>query len=349
MTYKSFEEKNAHFSSSELIDDPEELARFRKEVTSKYIFRGVNEAKYQLFTSLQRHFLSGRINKIQYRDQFSFMNQELRTLKQSPLLPAYYKSIGAPISDYLYMSFLQHYEAPTTLMDFTEDVDVALFFASRNIKYPNIVRDNDIENFVSLYYIKSVARLPSILQLSINHCIENIARQIDELSMKSNIDRGDHRILELKDLIANILSFGFLKRTELGYIVGDNKSQYLRTYMEDPYYNDLYSKICNYLKTHSKTALSHWNNSIKFLFQKAIVIANLNQIAQKGCFIHYMPNKLDTPLEDYTNPKIDIYCVNIHKSLCPHIKSLIKCNQESLFPEPRAMARKCYEKSIQII
>ncbi len=355
MTYKSFEEKNVHFSSA-FIEAAEELRLFRKAITNKgYIFRGVNEAKFKLLTSLQRHFLSQRINQIQYQSQFGFMSQEIKTLKSDSVLPTYYKSLGAPVSDYLYMSFLQHYEAPTTLMDFTKDLDVALFFASRNTHYPNIARDNDIENYVSLYYIEDVFSLPSILRQSMSQCIEEVGDWID-IGLKRNYDNrkdDDFNIAKLKALVNFTLSFKSLEHTELGYIVGDNKSNFRRTYIEELYYTDLYSSVCRYLKTRSKSAFSYWNNSIKFLFQQTIVIANLNQIAQNGCFIHYMPHIIDTPLEDYTNPvngtKINIHCVNIHKSLCPYIRSLIEHSQESLFPEPKVMAGRCYEKSIQII
>lgn len=353
MTYKSFEEKNVHFSSS-FIEDAEELDLFRKDIANNgYIFRGLNEAKFKLITSLQRHFLSPRINQIQYQSQFEFMDQEIKALKSDSVLPSYYKALGAPISDYLYMSFLQHYEAPTTLMDFTEDLDVALFFASRNTHYPQSAKDNEIENYVSLYYIEDVSSLSSILQQSINQCVNKVSTWIDSAPTRNNDNRkeGDSDIVKLKDLVSLILSFKSLEHTELGYIVGDNKSKFRRTYIEEVYYQDLYNGICRYLKTRSDTASLYWKNSIRFLLQQTIVIANLNQIAQKGCFIHYMPHTIDIPLEDYTNPisgtKINIHCVNIHKSLCPHIKHLIPHDQESLFPEPKAMAGKSYEKSIQ--
>ena len=237
MTYKSFEEKNVHFSSG-FIEAAEELGLFREAIAHKgYIFRGVNEAKFKLFTSLQRCFLSPRINQVQYQSQFGFMNQEIKTLKSDSVLPAYYKSLGAPISDYLYMSFLQHYEAPTTLMDFTEDLDVALFFASRNVQYPNIAKDNDIENYVSLYYIEDAPGLPSILKQSISQCIEEVGNWIDtELTRPyDNLKDDDFNISKLKELVTFILSFNSLEHTELGYIVGDNKSNIRRTYIEELY------------------------------------------------------------------------------------------------------------------
>lgn len=174
--YKSFEEKNVHFNSC-FIETAEELDLFCKAIANRgYIFRGVNEAKFKLITSLQRHFLSPRINQIQYQSQFEFMEQEIKALKCDSVLPSYYKALGAPISDYLYMSFLQHYETPTTLMDFTEDLDVALFFASRNTHYPQSAKDNEIENYVSLYYIEDVSSLSSILQQVLINALTRLVR-----------------------------------------------------------------------------------------------------------------------------------------------------------------------------
>lgn len=71
----------------------------------KLIYRGVNEAKYKLYTSLQRQFLSNKINHNQYQTLFDFMNKEIEQLKLDPILPKYYKDLGVPITDYFIHEF----------------------------------------------------------------------------------------------------------------------------------------------------------------------------------------------------------------------------------------------------
>lgn len=104
LEYTSIEKKKISFGKSfSEIDAIQEFHMLYDSLREKdhTIFRGVNEAKYKIFSSLQRKFQIEAINRIKYQDQFSFMNQEIQELEGSKVLPKYYKSLGTPITDYL--------------------------------------------------------------------------------------------------------------------------------------------------------------------------------------------------------------------------------------------------------
>lgn len=338
LEYTSIEKKKIAFGKSfSEIDAIQEFHMLYDSLREKdhTIFRGVNEAKYKIFSSLQRKFQIEAINRIKYQDQFSFMNQEIQELEGSKVLPKYYKSLGTPITDYLYMSFLQHYSAPTTLIDFSENINIALYFATRDIEYSYPSDNNTISKYVSLYWIeptKDSRPLRFVYDILVKQCIEELQAKLDTLETTTKQPDRDSNHSEksediktvVKQVINKYLSFDYLKLVKFGLILGNNDSRYQRLFVEEQYYIDLCGQITTYLKTRSQSAMNLWQKSIKFLFKEAVVIANLNQVAQEGCFIHFLPSDVNTALEEYvvseSNSKIEIHCANIHKSLCPYIQ-----------------------------
>ena len=351
--YNSREDKQLAFEKQNMewidtIDDFNSVKKFLGK--HKLIYRGLNEAKYKLYTSLQRQFLSNKVNRNRYRTLFDFMNEEINQIKLDKVLPKYYKALGAPVTDYLYMSFLQHYGAPTTLMDFSESIDTALYFATLDVAYKmDGAVQNHISNYVSLYWIEPNEKeegsgLISIYEKVLEKCINGM-----DLLLKDSTHEINSPQLELK--VGKYLSFSNLENVNLGVLWGNNDSRYQRLFLSsDNYYSQLQDQICRSLRTKSRSAAKKWKDSIQFLFKQAVVIANLNQVAQKGCFIHYMPDDVNIPLEEFSTiskkSNLEIHCINIHKSLCPVIRSTLTSTKDSLFPKPETISKKIYDKTV---
>lgn len=101
-------------------------------------------------------------------------------------------------------------------------------------------------------------------------------------------------------------------------------------------------------KTTSASAIKAFKNIVSYLFNDVIKIANLNLVAQDGCFIHYMPDGYNTPLEDDPDLRGKIHCVDIRKSLAPFIlKELEKENitQGTLFPDTYILAQDAFRNA----
>ena len=158
-TYPSLLDKGNHFDSVN-IDTRQDLdnliTQWKENSEKKIIFRGVTEAKYKLINSAQRFWNGEELNKLgkTYQD---FIQTEIDKAKafHNNLLIKFYNAFGHVAYDLSILSFLQHYKAPTPLLDFTYNLDCALFFAIDGLTHNP---SNDIGNYFSIYAIDTNQR-----------------------------------------------------------------------------------------------------------------------------------------------------------------------------------------------
>lgn len=151
--YTKLSEKESIFSCK-TIDNPkafdDAIAPLRNTKTT-YFFRGVNEAKYKMYTSGQREYIGKEYKKICGCTYWDFVQSLIRPLQQDKDLLQFYKAINKNLSDSFFYTYLQHYGAPTPYIDFSTDIYVALFFCA--YKLQQTPSDKEIDNYFSLYYI----------------------------------------------------------------------------------------------------------------------------------------------------------------------------------------------------
>lgn len=160
--YQSLVDKNRHFKDSITINSTTKLdqlmvllTKLPQNQTNHTVFRGVNEARYKLFNSLQRQWAKrdmGSLDGIKLSDRVSSMLNEFHDSKS--ILIKYLKRLGVSYNDWYALSLLQHNGVPTPLLDFSRDPKVALFFACNNIEYKD--SDSDIDHYVSIYYYSNM-------------------------------------------------------------------------------------------------------------------------------------------------------------------------------------------------
>lgn len=329
----------------------------KKEFVKSSIFRGVGEAKWKIFSSCQRAFLSGKV----YGDNQSlFIEREVSCLESS-VLPDYYKKLGIQETVFLCLSFLQHYGAPTTLIDFSTNYEVALWMAVSNIQYTNNGGDN-IDDYFSLYWIDKDGRkeVPNVLDVYKKQFISTISDTSKQIISKDS-DIGDKLRNarkdknELSEAVHKILRWdngskdSCLAKMRLGFIsTGNSSGKYDKRYSADQIENELEKAAQTLSRTMTSSAIKAFKNIVFYLFNDVIKIANLNLVAQDGCFIHYMPEDYNTPLEEDPDLKVKIHCVDIHKSLAPFIlKKLewINVTRRTLFPDTYALAQDAFSNA----
>lgn len=169
-SYKDFGEKNAFFKPDSEYPDNKilDIAAFDEwyDFFSKpyldpvkkfdFFFRGMKEARYQLFNSAQREWLANSV--VQWRkdsDYLSFIKkliEEAKALKIFEKVLAYHQIDYATEADFPILSILQHYGAPTPLMDWSYNLDVALYFATEDVN--TVTASEDINGYFSIYVIK---------------------------------------------------------------------------------------------------------------------------------------------------------------------------------------------------
>ncbi len=367
--YQTLKEKHLVFKYSgikTITTEAEFMSFFADEFRKKSgfskssIFRGVGEAKWKIISSCQRAFISG---KVFGNDQSDFINREIKHIKeiQGSLLPKYYHELGVPVTDFLYLSFLQHYGAPTTLIDFSKNCKTALWMAANNIQY-HVTSENDIDNYFSIYWIdkKGQAIIPSILEKYQKSYLSHIF--IETKDHTANRPRVSYTLnSELLDVIKtkklvleDALKFiswnngeqdSNLANIGLGIIYTSNVSQYDRRYSLVQIEDEMFDKVKILSKNLSESAVKVFKNIVFYLFNEVVRIANLNLVAQDGCFIHYLPKSYETPLEEYETMKGIIHCVDIHKSLAPCVLKVLAqygINRSTMYPDTIDMAKSAF-------
>ena len=153
--YKDFKSKGKFFADCECINSTTKLREIVGKLKSgrgkQYLFRGVSEAKYKLYTSGQREYIQNEYNLLGVKYP-NFMQSLLYILADDADLKAYNTIANIQTNASYYFTYLQHYGAPTPYIDFTTDVFVALFFSCHNPHF--VPSDNEIDNYLSLYYVE---------------------------------------------------------------------------------------------------------------------------------------------------------------------------------------------------
>ena len=123
---------------------------FSKE---KKFFRGVNEAKYKIYTSAQRKYITNDL-RLSGKTVEDIIDDELSQVKSfnNNLLKNYFELLNVDDFDPLYLSFLQHYSGISPLIDFTVNINIALYFMQDSCCFAK-AGSEDIDNYTSLYYM----------------------------------------------------------------------------------------------------------------------------------------------------------------------------------------------------
>lgn len=321
LEYKDIEEKKEVFGNRyKNITTIEEFEYWYGGNAQNTIFRGINNASYKNYTSLQRLCITHDL--VMVMDSLLFVEKEIDFLKKhnNHFLENYFKSIGLNVSDFSYLSYLQHYkDGVTQLLDFTKDKNVALYFMCEDAHFP-VCGEGDmyhsgqfpISSFASIYYIREGNYLNS----------EQFAQILTEYISDSN--KGDDYPADcawMKDLITRIEILTVKSLKFLSKI--DKKQADFPFVLED--------KILK-IKDGEKEYKTNFS------------ISNPNLVAQKGCFLLYTNE--DKPLEK------NLYCVDIHKSLIPYIQKTHldgNVSKEILFPDMNEIVSKAVFNSLASI
>lgn len=172
-SYSNFIEKNEKFSKDSLayrIDTVEQFDQWYNSINEKIkqkskkskiayvntdnIFRGMGEAKHKLLTSSQRFWISNELEQWwSPKHYLEFINVFVENARSKLLFNKifeYYR-LKPNQRDFPILSILQHYGAPTPLMDWSYNLDVALFFATEKAITSN--SNNEIDHYFSIYQI----------------------------------------------------------------------------------------------------------------------------------------------------------------------------------------------------
>ena len=181
---KLLEFQNLSSKKSDFIDNtinnPTEFDNWFESISSnpikdEFIFRGLPEAKYKIYSSAQklwneRGFVStfGDDNQ----SYFNFIQNLISNCRswQGNLLEKYFDKLDHNLSDIALFAIMQHYGLPTPLIDFTKNLNTAIYFALKDIKH--ISSENEIDDYFSIYTINLSENKDRLLHLTELYKIE---------------------------------------------------------------------------------------------------------------------------------------------------------------------------------
>jgi hypothetical protein len=324
LQYKSFEEKSRFFSQI-FVESIDKLHETIVDFGSRtnLIFRGTTEAKYALYNSLQRRIIPTKnYYSVPYRRLLDSLLKNLKMV-QDGVIQRFFKFRGIEnVTDLSLLSFLQHHNCATPLIDWTYKYEKALYFASHKASWQH--SKQEIENYISVYLIHTeiANELNPIKDIQEFFLAIAESKVYDQDSIKEEIKRfvPEENLIEVTEEVIRQLKERarqryFKKRIHKLLDIDLLTSKYL-SFISD--------------KESAPELLLHLYN-------------NLNIISQDGAF--FLNSHPFAPLEwviektivddnvDYNN----VYSVNIHKNLLPTISNILEKgnhNEAAIFPNP---------------
>jgi FRG domain len=173
--FSNFKEKQQKFSNQRYFQietkrDFDEwyefyTSKFKVQNKTDFIFRGMSDARFKLYTSAQREWIQNDMEEWDANNFIAFIDRMVQKAKKYPLLNKVFdvyqysdKKREIPI-----LSILQHYGAPTPLMDWSYNINVSLFFATEKLLGGN--GTGNIENYFSIYLINKSNYRSELLNL----------------------------------------------------------------------------------------------------------------------------------------------------------------------------------------
>lgn len=297
-----------------LITQKDEFDKFHKahiDAYGKCLYRGLFNSRYKLFTTGQRFWITNELDKrIDSYSEFIINVIKLTKEENGESVSRFFQRLMDKNDDLAILSYIQHYGGPTPLLDFTRNIDVALYFATHSSETIHCSND-EIDNYFSIYV------LPLLVNTEDQKGMD--FWRAPWSAVKQNFDRFNKEELKIKayNEMRNI-------ETYFGALVG----HYNKIGLID-------EKFAEMFKMHYITNMNILNQEGAFFFVNEAT-KPLEEIIEENY------NKDRT---SEASPKF-ISCCHIHKNLIPYIRSTSSSKECFIFPNSYEMIKRVCDSAM---
>lgn len=297
--YKDQTSKDSEFYHSIYIDDENalnaELAKLKK-IEADFLFRGVSNASYKMYSSSQREWMNRSIiKKLSNDDYYRYVIKLIHETEKRKEVQTYIQQEKVTYNEFFILALMQHFGVPSPMLDFSLSMEKALFFATDGALNGWVDDGTDkLNNYVSLYLLPNKV---DWVQATLQSVTQNSAERIDYLLNDTKInDPSLFNRIDTKNV--------------------ENKIRYalFRQFIPGPQSNISFLPVNGPADGRVKIDIPILN------FHCDYYIINDRLLSQEGLFITNFT--IDEPLVELMNRVCNnklFTCINFRKSLVPYI------------------------------
>ena len=335
--YESTLQKSNSFDQ-ENIDTVEQFDKIYEDYKTKtdFLFRGQREAKWRLYSKLQRHWILDKLSEKvgDYQALLEKMVADGRDNYNAKYLESLGEQHDDADNDIAVLSFLQHHGCPTPLLDWTYRFQNALYFGLDGLESKE--RKREIDDYFSVYFIEEKSFEHGGMR---NLIYESIEKMQEPLLLKeiAKIAKDDAHRKEMEEHFKGRKVIDIKRIKGSGLIAHMTMIKHMvnfpATYFGDGKPDDIIFSLNNSINIQNQAGVFTWNADPTKPFE--MVVSEQNKLANNS-----------TEDKEY----VLCECFNINKKLAGHIQKRLEADgitRELIYPIPDLSTWDVYEKAIK--
>lgn len=334
--YESTLQKSNSFDQIN-IDTIEHFDKIYEEYKAKtlFLFRGQREAKWRLYSKLQRHWILDKLSdKV---GGYQALIEQMVENGRNDFNIKYLETLGEQHddadNDIAVLGFLQHHGCPTPLLDWTYKFQNALYFGLDGLE--NKERKREIDDYFSVYFIEEKNFENGGMRNLIYECIEK-SQEYALKALIKQVAKDEETRIRMEEYFKGRKAIDIKRIKGSGMIAHIIKIAHMinfpATYFGDGKPDDIIFSLNNSINIQNQAGVFTWNADPVKPFE--MVVSEQNKLTNNS-----------SEEKEY----VLCECFNTNKELASYIQKRLEddgITRELIYPIPDLSTWDIYEKAI---